>query len=445
VSSAALEAWVNAVQTDQRDDGWLSAAVRGHPAADSSGWLPAAPVLADSTWVAGLVRDLQRLVALISAEATARCGGDPSLLVDLLGVHHRVPTGPTAGSDRWLDHLRADLVLGPSGWYLCEVNVDSALSGAAAAAAATTAHLRGPIADRLRADGLRCHAPDYFAMKARALTAWAPRRGRVAVVGVVEPGEPYPDAVFDDEVRGLTRHGFHASRHEPRELHVADGRLRDTRGDPFDLAIRYYVPRVAERLGVPGDHLERIESTWSTGWFVPRAANAFASKRLLAWLWEGALAGRPGYEVVRERVPFTVEIADRTVTLADGCSVHLPDHLLADRAGYVLKPVFEMGGRGVVIGAGVDDDVWSRAVASALSGNQPTVAQRYIPPATFTVPAIRAGEILHRDVTAAISPFLVGGSYAGALCRLAPAHLAGPINWQQELMYTSMVAVERAR
>ncbi|WUQ32091.1 hypothetical protein OG764_36960 [Streptomyces sp. NBC_00239] len=444
----ATTAWQQELARPEEEAAGLRAAMHGHPFADAEGWMPARPLLTGRgelrTWVA----EFRALTELIREEALRRCDGDPGRLAALAGLQHRPVASATPGIGQWADSVRADVVLGTSGWRVCEVNVDSALGGAGAMAAAARAHLGGPAARRLRSKGLRLTAPDYYARKSAVLRAWAPAPAgaapTTAVLGVTEPGEPYPDAVFDDEVRMLRHHGIAAIRADPRDgLDVTAGRLNDGAGNRFDLAVRYYVPRVAERLGAPAALLDRIEGAQRTVTFVPRTAFGFASKRILAWLWEGALAGRPGHEVVRRRVPYTVLVSDRTVDLPDGGREHLPAHLVREQAGYLLKPAFEMGGRGVLLGRTTDERDWRLAVDEALSGAFPMVAQRYVAPRPLDVPVLRGDEVRMRRVTAVVSPFLLGGAYAGSFCRLAPADRSPLVNWEEDLLYTTLVSVSR--
>ncbi|GAA2768554.1 hypothetical protein GCM10010103_75960 [Streptomyces paradoxus] len=444
----AARAWQRALARAEGEGKALADAMRGHPFADGEGWMPARPLLVDRAELRSSLADLRELTGLIRDEALRRCDGDPGRLAALAGVEHRRPAPGTPDLDHWADSVRADVVLGAEGWRVCEVNVDSALGGAGAMAAAVGAHIGGPAARRLRAEGLRLTAPDYYAHKAAALRAWAPgdegEPPRVAVLGVTQPGEPHPDAVFDDEVRMLRRQGLAASREDPRDgVEVVAGRLRNRSGDAFDLAVRYYVPRVAERLGAQAARLHEIEGAARTVTFVPRTAFGFASKRILAWLWEAAAAGHGSHAVVRRRVPYTVLVADRTVFLPDGRPAHLPTHLLRRQAGYLLKPAFEMGGRGVLLGRATDERRWRLAVDEALSGACPMVAQRYVAPRPIDVPIVHGDALDVRRVTAVVSPFLLRGRYAGSFCRLAPAHRSPVVNWEDDLLHTALVSVDR--
>ncbi|MEU1056899.1 hypothetical protein ABZ397_30655 [Streptomyces sp. NPDC005876] len=438
--------WGRVLQETPEEAENLAGAMRGHPFADGQGWMPGRPLLADRARAQALAADMEQLLELIREETLRRCSREPERLAALAGVDHRLAAPRTPGIECWTDSARADVVPSSNGWQVCEINVDSTLGGAGAMAAAAEAHLNGPAAARIRAHGLRLSAPDYYARKAEVLRTWSalPSNSppRTAVIGITQPGEPYPDAVFDDEVRMLREHGLPAHRVDPRDVSVHDGRLRDPRGNEFDLAVRYYIPRVAEWLGAEAEHLHRIEEAEHTVVFVPRTAFGYASKRGLAWLWEAAAEGQPGYEVVRRRVPYTVVVAERHVVLPEGDVVYLPAHLERNQKDYVLKPAFEMGGRGVLLGRETSADVWRQAITESLAGACSMVAQRFVAPRVLDMPILRAGRVQNRPVHAVISPFLLGGRYAGSFCRLAPASRPPVINWEEDLMCTALVTTD---
>ncbi|MEU1194020.1 hypothetical protein [Streptomyces sp. NPDC005859] len=439
----SVRLWARALEEEGTEAEILADAMRGHPFADSHGWMPGRPLLVDQACTQALAADIEELLRLIREETLRRCSGSAERLAALAGFDHRSSAPRTPGIERWTDSARADVVPSTDGWQVCEINVDSTLGGAGAMAAAVAAHLGGPAAARVRAHGLQLSAPDYYAKKAEVLRAWSPlpldSSPRTAVIGITQPGEPYPDAVFDDEVRMLRKYGLPTHRVDPRDVSIRDGRLGDSQGNEFDLAVRYYIPRVAERLGAEATQLLRIEAAEHTVVFVPRTAFGYASKRGLAWLWEAAAEGQPEYEVVRRRVPYTVVVDERHVVLPEGNRAYLPVHLERNQKDYVLKPAFEMGGRGVLLGQETSEEVWQQVIADSLSGACPMVAQRFVVPRVLDMPVVRAGRVRVRPVHAVVSPFLLGGSYAGSFCRLAPASRPPVINWEEDLMCTALV------
>ena len=88
----------------------------------------------------------------------------------------------------------------------------------------------------------------------------------------------------------------------------------------------------------------------------------------------------------------------------------------------MLKPNDDVGGRGVLIGANVEQSAWDRALGVALL--DPSVIQRRVPLPTAMFPEIgAAGELFFSRRYMEIDPYLFRGETRGVLTRLSATTL----------------------
>jgi uncharacterized circularly permuted ATP-grasp superfamily protein len=105
-----------------------------------------------------------------------------------------------------------------------------------------------------------------------------------------------------------------------------------------------------------------------------------------------------------------------------GGEIDLVPWAAAHRADLVLKPNDEGGGRGVVIGANVEQGVWERALKLALV--DPSIVQRRVPLPTAMFPEVgAAGELFFSRRYIEVDPYLFRGDFRGVLTRLAATTL----------------------
>jgi len=119
-----------------------------------------------------------------------------------------------------------------------------------------------------------------------------------------------------------------------------------------------------------------------------------------------------GERAVLDRyVPRTWRLTDDTLKLA-----------ARDRAGFVLKPATEYGGKGIVFGDQVGDEVWRATLSASLDRDATYVLQE------------RLGDLWSYDdpdgatcrkYQVCLGPMIFGGRYAGTFMRHAPATTGG--------------------
>lgn len=119
--------------------------------------------------------------------------------------------------------------------------------------------------------------------------------------------------------------------------------------------------------------------------------------------------------VIDRHIPWTRRVAALR-TLYRGSSVDLPDFILRRREQFVLKPNDDYGGRGIVIGALVDDAEWERRVRAA--SDDFWVVQERVSGGLMRFP-IWDQSLRFQDYLIDLDPFLFGGEVGGCLARLA--------------------------
>lgn len=125
-------------------------------------------------------------------------------------------------------------------------------------------------------------------------------------------------------------------------------------------------------------------------------------------------------------LPYANDTGALPVACPDGTWVVAPDtwyvgpeakdFLLENQRQLVIKRSFV--GKDTVIGAGVDEAAWARAVAR--SANREYVVQRYQPLPRTDLPVLIDGKVEWIPVRVELTPFIVHGRYSGALARYAP-------------------------
>ena len=125
---------------------------------------------------------------------------------------------------------------------------------------------------------------------------------------------------------------------------------------------------------------------------------------------------------VRRHVPWTRRVAEGMDTGPDGEPVDLLPWASEHRARLVLKPNDEVGARGVLIGANVEQSVWDRALQVAL--HDPSVLQRRVTAPSAMFPEVgAAGELFYARRYIETDPHLFRGEVGGLSTRLSATTL----------------------
>mgnify|MGYP002640141942 CR=1 FL=1 len=119
--------------------------------------------------------------------------------------------------------------------------------------------------------------------------------------------------------------------------------------------------------------------------------------------------------VIERHIPWTAVLRHRPVRF-EGRRADPFDLAVADKDGFVLKPLNAYGGRGVLMGDEASQTDWEQALAEAEGGGWCLQRRVNIPEAEF--PVMEGG--LHfepRKIN--LNPFSIGGQYGGCLTRVS--------------------------
>lgn len=247
---------------------------------------------------------------------------------------------------------------------------------------------------------------------------------RVPRVAVVDWKEVATRAEFDLICERFQRHGIPARFVDPRELTYKDGEL-SAGGQPIDLIYRRAL--TSELLGRE-DEVKPLFEAYKAR--VVCVVNSFRAKlldkkMLFAMLHDERITKLYTPEeaqAIRRHVPWTRKIAECKTTGPDGAEIDLVAWIAQHKNDLVLKPNDEVGGRGVVLGANLEQGVWERAIKLALI--DPSVVQKRIPlPSAMFPETGAAGELFFSRRFIELDPYLFRGDTHGVLTRLSASTL----------------------
>lgn len=136
----------------------------------------------------------------------------------------------------------------------------------------------------------------------------------------------------------------------------------------------------------------------------------WSSKAMFALAWRGIeerVIDEPTARLLSEMLP-------RTYVLRR----ELRERAVEERADWVLKPAFGLGGKEVAIGRLVDGAAWAAAVDTALESGRRFVLQRYEAPLTFPLHILRPGSPPEGgEHPIVLGLFQLDETYSGAMAR----------------------------
>jgi uncharacterized circularly permuted ATP-grasp superfamily protein len=217
---------------------------------------------------------------------------------------------------------------------------------------------------------------------------------------------------FNLLAQSFERHSLECAILDPRDLRFEGGRLRGPTG-PIDLVYRRVLVR---------DLLERSEecaallAAYRSGAVClvnSLHTSLLHSKGLFSLLHSGLLSDvltNAEKAVVRDHVPTTVMLGAQDRVFR---SRQVREMARSDRSNWVVKPVSESGGRGLVMGAHCSQEEWELL----LETKESFVLQKKVPEWTRAFPDARRGYALEKCLID-LDPFLIRGRLAGFMCRL---------------------------
>jgi hypothetical protein len=319
---------------------------------------------------------------------------------------------------------RLDTILAADDFQMVELNAEGAFGGAFSDRLTDLFEGFQPMREFSRA---RRVTPLYQgnALMSAILDTWHEFGGTtVPRVAVVDWREVATRAELDIVCERLERHGIPARFVDPRELELREGKL-SARGEGIDLVYRRVL---TSEVLAREDEVRALVDAYRTQ--AVCMVNSFRAKLLdkkvlFALLHDPDVQARFTPEevlAVRRHVPWTRRVAEGKDTGPDGEPVDLLPWASEHRVRLVLKPNDEVGGRGVLLGANVEQSVWDRALQVAL--HDPSVLQRRVPPPTAMFPEVgAAGELFFARRYIELDPYLFRGEVRGLLTRLSATTL----------------------
>jgi hypothetical protein len=128
------------------------------------------------------------------------------------------------------------------------------------------------------------------------------------------------------------------------------------------------------------------------------------------------LFGLEELRAIEDHIPWTRTMAERH-TVHDGLPVDLIPYIIKYRERFVLKPIDEYGGKGIVLGWLVDSQGWENAVQTALT--EPYIVQERVEIPWEPYPSLVDGRVQVSNRMLDTAPFAFYGEYMdGCLTRL---------------------------
>jgi hypothetical protein len=263
------------------------------------------------------------------------------------------------------------------------------------------------------------------ALVAGVLDTWHEFGGtRVPRVAVVDWREVATRPEHELSCAIFQRFGIPARFVDPRELVFQSGALT-AGGERIDVVYRRAL--TGELLGRADEVKALFDAYEARAVCVVNSfrAKVLDKKMLFAMLHDPVIQARfapEELEVVRRHVPWTRRVAEGNTTGPDGEPIDLLPWISDHRAALVLKPNDEVGARGVLLGASVEQGAWDRALRAAT--DEPSVVQRRVPLPSAMFPEVgAAGELFFARRFIELDAYLFRGETRGLLTRLSATPL----------------------
>lgn len=307
----------------------------------------------------------------------------------------------------------------PEGWpWILELNAE----------APTGMGYTDALTAQLRSDEVYAQVGPFEAFRStdaalRALLSayreWGGReRPRLAIVDFLDVPTRQD---FHLMAQSFERYGVACPLVDPRDLRFENGGLEGPTG-PINLVYRRVLVRdLVER----AEECSALLQAYRSG--AVCVVNSLRtpllhSKGLFALLhseWMKAKLSKAERSVVSDHLPYTAMVATRDKRLS--CPEAI-DSARNSPSEWLIKPVSQSGGRGVVFGRDVPNEDWE----ALLDRPEPAVLQRVVGEWVQNFPDARS-DYAEQSCLVDLDPFLIRGRLAGFMCRLsqrAPVNVA---------------------
>jgi hypothetical protein len=377
-------------------------------------YVPAGPVMVPAAALRRIGEACSRILELLKSAAST-LGADLVQRHEALGMDSALIS--LYGDPRFEEAFaaafaRPDIIWSAEGWRIVEFNVSSALGGQ------QYIHVMARAWGELFGEPMTTfrHANDPLRARRRLVERVCRQWGiepRVAVVGSSEEIIMPTSRYYDIEVQQLRAAGFEAAYFEWSEF-VAD---LEANAKQFPLAIQRFVAQDWVDAGRDIKPLVDIRSS-DCLMLSPHSAHQLANKRLLAILSSGPeWLSQDDRALVDEFIPWTREVHDVPVEYG-GRRESLPELLTSRQERFVLKPSDKNSGRDVLLGHEAAPQAWAATLETALAAGS-WVVQEFVRPSRLEVPLVDVarGDLEVHRLPAVISPYIIGGEFAGGMVR----------------------------
>ncbi|MBP6771368.1 MAG: hypothetical protein KA154_00135 [Gemmatimonadaceae bacterium] len=224
---------------------------------------------------------------------------------------------------------------------------------------------------------------------------------------------------FELFVREFAAIGIDAFIGDPRDAVYTGGRLT-VGGRPVSLIYkRVLIDELVSREGLdsPVVRAVRDRAVCMVNPFRCKLLHKKASLAVVSDERQAPLLTPAQQAAVAAHVPWTRVVEERSTTYG-GEQVDLLSFIAGRRETMVLKPNDEYGGKGIVLGWTVDDDVWQASIRAAL--NEPFIVQERVEVPSEIWPAWVEDGLHFGERMLDTAPFLVDGALmTGCLTRIA--------------------------
>src|SRR5581483_2778075 len=197
---------------------------------------------------------------------------------------------------------------------------------------------------------------------------------------------------------------------DPREVEYRDGKL--VAGDYHITLIykRVLISELIERGGLdhPVVRAVRDRVVCMVNSFRCKILFKKASLAVLSDEQNAAMLTDAQRQAVAKHVPWTRVLEERKTTI-DGTEIDLVPYVLANKDALVLKPNDDYGGKGIILGWTVDQNLWQAAVRAALE--TPHVVQRKVRLPYEPFPGFENGTLHVLDRMLDTNPYVALGSF----------------------------------
>ncbi len=255
----------------------------------------------------------------------------------------------------------------------------------------------------------------------RVYYEWRGDRSKLPEIAIVDWHGVPTASEFELFVEYFAEHGITTVICAPEEMEFRNGRLYAS-GTPVDFVYkRVLISELLLRYGLDHPIVDALHARaiclvnpFSCKLLHKKASLAVASDERNAHLLTAA-----EQQAVKAHIPWTRTVEERSTIDPVGNPIDLLPWASANRAGLVLKPNDEYGGKGVLIGWETEQPEWDAALAAAVT--EPAVVQERVQIAYEEFPVMTANGGVAIDLRLVDSdPFLFRGeSVHGCLCRLS--------------------------